>query len=274
MVWSGAPRAFMAAAALAAGGCYVGVDGATDPTEASAPSSSSDDSASASQGSASVGSTGDESTSAGTGVDPSDATGDASSSAGTTGDLTSSGDPSDATGDPTTSTTSGDPTTSTTSGDPTTSTTSTTTGDPTTTSTTTGGSTSTTGGADWDAAAQACVDEINMYRAMLDLPPYERWASAETCADGEAESDAMTNTPHGAFGECGEWAQNECPGWPAGDPIGSLKGCLAQMWAEGPGMDFNTHGHYINMSSTKYTKVACGFYVTGGNKLWAVQDFQ
>ena len=138
------------------------------------------------------------------------------------------------------------------------------------------GTTSTTsGGGDWDDSyAQACVDEINMYRSTLGLPPYTRWQSAEDCSDGEAESDAMTNTPHGAFGTCGEWAQNECPGWPSNDVNGSLKQCLAQMWAEGPGQDFNLHGHYINMSSEKYTQVACGFYITGGGKLWAVQNFK
>ena len=43
---------------------------------------------------------------------------------------------------------------------------------------------------------------------------------------------------------------------------------------EGPGTDFSTHGHYINMSSTKYSAVACGFYQTPGGKFWAVQDFK
>ena len=54
----------------------------------------------------------------------------------------------------------------------------------------------------------------------------------------------------------------------------SLDGCLQMMWNEGPGADFNTHGHYINMSSTKYTKVFCGFYDLGNGKFWSVQDFQ
>jgi len=49
--------------------------------------------------------------------------------------------------------------------------------------------------------------------------------------------------------------------------------CLQQMWNEGPGADFQAHGHYINMSSTKYTKVACGFYKTSNGSIWAVQDF-
>jgi hypothetical protein len=125
----------------------------------------------------------------------------------------------------------------------------------------------------YDEAAQYCVDVINMYRATIGLPPYERWIEAEVCSGEEAESDAMTNTPHGAFGQCGEWAQNECPGY-SGPPEQLLDVCLAQMWAEGPGEPFEDHGHYINMSSTEYTKVACGFYQTGQGDYWAIQNFQ
>ena len=53
-----------------------------------------------------------------------------------------------------------------------------------------------------------------------------------------------------------------------------IGGCLDMMWAEGPGADFATHGHYINMSSTKYSKVACGFYTMASGKVWSVQDFK
>jgi hypothetical protein len=50
--------------------------------------------------------------------------------------------------------------------------------------------------------------------------------------------------------------------------------CMQMMWNEGPG-DFNAgHGHYINMSSTMYTKVACGFHLLPDGNVWAVQDFQ
>jgi hypothetical protein len=120
---------------------------------------------------------------------------------------------------------------------------------------------------------QLCVDTINMYRATLGLPPYTRWTAQETCADGQSQSDSMTGTAHGAFGKCTENAQNECPGWP--QPIEkAITGCLQAMWNEGPGSDFNTHGHYINMSSTKYTQVACGFYTTAAGKIWSVQDFK
>jgi hypothetical protein len=52
-----------------------------------------------------------------------------------------------------------------------------------------------------------------------------------------------------------------------------ITGCLDAMWKEGPG-DFNAgHGHYINMSSNRYTLVACGFYTTAKGEIWSVQDF-
>ena len=40
------------------------------------------------------------------------------------------------------------------------------------------------------------------------------------------------------------------------------------------GSDISTHGHYINMSSTQYTQVACGFYTLSDGQVWATQDFQ
>ena len=122
------------------------------------------------------------------------------------------------------------------------------------------------------SAEQLCVDTINQYRATLGLPAYQRWSAEESCADGQAQSDSQSGTAHGAFGKCGESAQNECPGWP-GPPGTMIPQCLAMMWAEGPGTDFTTHGHYINMSSTQYTKVACGFYTLPDGSVWAVQDF-
>ena len=111
-----------------------------------------------------------------------------------------------------------------------------------------------------------------MYRATLGLAALARWTDAEACSDEEAASDGASGTPHGAFGQCGESAQNECPGWP-GPPEAMITGCLELMWAEGPGEDFNKHGHYITMSNPAYTKVACGF-ADGMNGVWAVQNFQ
>jgi len=70
-----------------------------------------------------------------------------------------------------------------------------------------------TGGGDSSNVAQLCVDIINQHRASIGRPALTRWGSAESCSDGEASSDSKTHIPHGAFGKCDEWAQNECPGW-------------------------------------------------------------
>jgi hypothetical protein len=128
-------------------------------------------------------------------------------------------------------------------------------------------------GSGYPAAAGDCVVIINQYRSSIGLPPYQRWTEAEACADDEARRDAEANQPHGSFGSCGERAQNTCPGW-SGTPESMIAPCLQAMWAEGPGSDFSTHGHYINMSSMSYTRVACGFYVTPGGRVWTVQDFR
>ncbi|WP_437795251.1 CAP domain-containing protein [Sorangium sp. So ce693] len=122
-------------------------------------------------------------------------------------------------------------------------------------------------------AAQLCVDTINEHRATLGLPPLARWVEAESCSDEEAESDGNTGEFHGAFGTCDENAQNECPGW-GGPPDSMIVPCLQLMWDEGPGEDFEKHGHYINMSSTRYTKVACGFHTFPDGSVWAVQNFR
>ena len=97
--------------------------------------------------------------------------------------------------------------------------------------------------------------------------PYTRWTGTEVCADSEAASDGATSSSHGAFGKCGEVAQNECPGWP-GAPATMIPECLKAMWAEGPG-----GGHYEAMSSRLYTKVSCGFGTSPDGSFWAVQNF-
>ena len=130
-----------------------------------------------------------------------------------------------------------------------------------------GGSGSGSGSGSADAT-QACVDAINQYRASIGRPPYTRWTSAESCVDGQAQADSASGNPHSAFQQCGEFAQDECPGWP-GPPGTMITQCLAQMWAEGPG-----GGHYDNMSSTQYTQVSCGFYVLSDGSVWATQDFK
>lgn len=136
---------------------------------------------------------------------------------------------------------------------------------------TTSGGTSGTSGASGTAGgspAEICVATINEYRKTKGLAPYARWTDAEACTDGESQSDATTLKGHGAFGKCGEFAQNECPGWPG--PAGTMiPKCLKSMWAEGPG-----GGHYEAMASTKYTKVACGFGTAKDGSIWSAQNFR
>ncbi len=148
--------------------------------------------------------------------------------------------------------------------------------------------TSTTGsGGDDEYAAQRqiCVDKINQLRATESLPAYGRWGDAEECSDGEVTSDEQSGTPHGAFGTCGEFGQDECLGH---GPDG-VSQCLDQMWAEkdlpecsgcsqchaqqGGCADcvFQSCGHYVNMSALYFTEVACGFSDLGG---WDVQNFR
>jgi hypothetical protein len=127
---------------------------------------------------------------------------------------------------------------------------------------TSGSSTSSDG-----TAADACVATINQLRSTKGLQPLARWTATEACADSQAANDGSTSAAHGAFGKCGEVAQNECPGWPA-PAATTIPKCLEAMWGEGPG-----GGHYEAMSSRLYTKVSCGFGTAADGSIWAVQNF-
>ncbi len=124
----------------------------------------------------------------------------------------------------------------------------------------------------YQSARNICVEVTNNYRDSLNIAPLIHFEEKNGCTDGEAKSDSTTKTAHGAFGSCGESAQNECPDWPA-DPEKSVEECLAMMFDEGPGSDYSKHGHYINMTNKNYTKVSCGFYETEDGSLWIVQNF-
>ncbi|HEV8547889.1 MAG TPA: CAP domain-containing protein [Polyangiaceae bacterium] len=130
---------------------------------------------------------------------------------------------------------------------------------------------------------QDCVDRINQFRTQCAcLPALARWTEGEACADQMAEYDAMQNSAHAGFEDricsSGQGGQNECPGYSSNTQVISL--CLQQMWSEGPGPEdpcngqcFEDHGHFINMTDTSMTKVACGFYTTSSGKVWAAQNF-
>jgi hypothetical protein len=128
------------------------------------------------------------------------------------------------------------------------------------------------GGGPYEAARQACVAKTNELRARAGVGPVARRADVERCVDSEASSDAAAGQAHGAFGRCGESSQNECPGW-GGTPDSVVPGCLQSMFDEGPGEPYQDHGHYINMTTAKYTGVACGFATAPDGRVWLVQDF-
>ena len=124
--------------------------------------------------------------------------------------------------------------------------------------------------------AEDCVRRINQFRCECQhLPPLMRWRDGEACADQMAQYDSEGRGPHAGFRDricTGGNAQNECPGWGSIDQ--TVSGCLQQMWDEGPGEPFSEHGHYINMSSSRYSMVACGYYTTPSGEVWAVQNFR
>ena len=127
------------------------------------------------------------------------------------------------------------------------------------------------GSGPFEAARQLCVQRTNEFRARVGVGPVSRRADAEPCGDAEARSDGISRTAHGAFGQCRERAQNECPGWD-GAPETVVDRCLAMMFAEGPGSG-PAHGHYMNMTDRKYSGVSCGFATAPNGELWVVQNF-
>ena len=132
------------------------------------------------------------------------------------------------------------------------------------------------GGSSSDPYTQArelCFAKTNAFRSQVGAPPLvPAEPGRQTCTDGEAASDAASGTAHGAFGSCGEFAQNECPGWP-GPPDSMVESCLTMMFNEGPGGDYTAHGHYINMTNTGYSQVSCGFHELPDGSVWMAQDF-
>ena len=125
-----------------------------------------------------------------------------------------------------------------------------------------------------------CVSETNRYRAMNSKPALAENAALEAYAAVGAMDDFNTS-PHHHFsttqGGGIAQAENECPqqgNWqlpPGGDMKALVGQCVAAFYSEGPGSDYNTHGHYINMMGP-YSKLGCGIYQSG-SKVTIVQDY-
>jgi hypothetical protein len=129
-------------------------------------------------------------------------------------------------------------------------------------------------------AKQFCVSETNRYRAMNGKPALTESAPLEAYADTGAMVD-FSSSPHNHFSTTSgggiAFAENECPvqgNWmlPAGGDLKATIGnCVAAFYAEGPGADYATHGHYINMMGN-YASLGCGVYQMGTG-LTIVQDY-
>ena len=134
-----------------------------------------------------------------------------------------------------------------------------------------------------------CLAIINEYRATENLPPYTLAAEEkQTCADKQSADDLKSGEAHGHFKDCGEFAQNSGPNFSVSSNQNAsavAKNYLEMMWDEkkliesgeadlNNGDDFMKIGHYKNMQSLSYTKVACGIAISAdGKKGWFNVDF-
>jgi hypothetical protein len=157
------------------------------------------------------------------------------------------------------------------------------------------------------AARTACINEINRLRATQSLGPYTlvNTDAQNMCVDEEATADEAAGVAHQSFGanypsdlctsdsgQAMNWGQDECLGYP--NTAAGIVQCLDAMWDEknqsdctgcvgctNPNGCANCNfsgtggqpecGHYVNMSSTWYTSVVCGFAAAPGT--WAAQNF-
>lgn len=135
------------------------------------------------------------------------------------------------------------------------------------------------GGAASADAAQMGRDATNGYRQQNGKAPLADSASLRAYAATGAQVDFGGN-PHQHFGDTNgggiAFAENECPHWSlqheGGGDLGTLVvACIAAFYAEGPGTDYATHGHYINMMGD-YATVGIGIYQQGDD-VTVTEDF-
>ena len=136
------------------------------------------------------------------------------------------------------------------------------------------------GGGGSNPALVECVTQTNMYRQMNGKSALTESSSLETYAATGAMFD-FTNGAHAHFtatsGGGIAFAENECPvqgNWmlaPGGDMSALVDQCVDAFYSEGPGSDYSTHGHYINMMGP-YATLGCGVYQMGTG-VTIVQDY-
>ena len=145
------------------------------------------------------------------------------------------------------------------------------------------------GSAEGKGWREQCLDIINEYRKTEGAQPLTLAVDEkQACTDKQAADDLKENSPHGHFGDCGEWAQNTGPNVSLSatiDTVGIAKRYLQMMWDEkklvesgerdpAKDDDYSYIGHYLNMRNTKYKTVACGFATSSdGKKGWLNVNF-
>jgi hypothetical protein len=136
------------------------------------------------------------------------------------------------------------------------------------------------GGNNPDATThEFCVTESNKYRAGGGVPAVTRSTQLETYADMGAQVD-YNGSPHQHFSSTSgggiAFAENECPHWDlsfgGGDEKALIAACIKAFFDEGPGSDFGTHGHYINLMNAQYRTLGCGIFKNGSDYT-ILQDF-
>jgi hypothetical protein len=131
------------------------------------------------------------------------------------------------------------------------------------------------GGSGSNAALVECVTQTNAYRAMNGKSALTESSALETYAATGAMYDYNAGSAHDHFGMTQgggiAFAENECPGFDGwkisdagGDMVTLMDMCLQAFYDEGPGSDYSTHGHYINMMGA-YGSLGCGIYEDSSN---------
>jgi uncharacterized protein YkwD len=128
---------------------------------------------------------------------------------------------------------------------------------------------------DIDAEMAFCVDEVNRFRATMNLRPLARSSRIDSFSTQAARADTEAREPHKYFrqtngGNGTARAENVIPWWRLSN-YSSVRQVtregLAMMWAEGPG-----GGHHETMKGN-YSEIGCGLFI-GDGTVTVTQDFR
>jgi len=100
------------------------------------------------------------------------------------------------------------------------------------------------------AQGDACLAQVNQYRATKGKPALTLNSGKMSCATSDAQQDGpnFPSSAHGSFGKCGEGGQCEAAGTP------TCAGAMTMYFNEGPG-----GGHYEIIMSSNYKSMSYGY---------------